>query len=328
MLTSSAAENGRGATLALVLNDPDHPARSDVDLVADLWAVLVAGMANIAEGTSPALLAENRAAAAARDQTHADLTRTHTTTLTAMLAALRTRRLSDTQARATAAEIAQASLLALHNRSAQQHQLAEEPVADAFAVFTRRIAHVTAHTNLGLDLVPPTGEVAVSLPQDVATTARAITEDLMNVALTRTDATRVRISWHIEPDLLQITVRDNGTEPHSDAIPGHDPSVLDRLRALGGRLDQDAAPGWDTTATAVLPLRSAAPSDSAALDSLHPRELEVLAGISAGLRNRDIATQLQLSEHTVKFHVRNVLDKLDVTTRGEAAAEARKRGLS
>jgi DNA-binding NarL/FixJ family response regulator len=82
-------------------------------------------------------------------------------------------------------------------------------------------------------------------------------------------------------------------------------------------------PGWGTTVTAVLPLGMTDPPELRPLDRLNPRELEVLSGISLGLRNRQIAVQLQLSEHTVKFHVRNILDKLDVSSRGEAAALAR-----
>jgi DNA-binding NarL/FixJ family response regulator len=82
------------------------------------------------------------------------------------------------------------------------------------------------------------------------------------------------------------------------------------------------APGWRTTITASLPLGIQAPGDSHPLDRLNPRELEVLAGIAEGLRNRVIAERLRLSEHTVKFHVRTILDKLKVSSRGEAAALA------
>ncbi|MCZ4096464.1 MULTISPECIES: LuxR C-terminal-related transcriptional regulator [Streptomyces] len=45
-----------------------------------------------------------------------------------------------------------------------------------------------------------------------------------------------------------------------------------------------------------------------------------------GHRNRAIAEDLHISESTVKFHVANILNKLDVDTRGEAAALARSGG--
>jgi DNA-binding NarL/FixJ family response regulator len=60
---------------------------------------------------------------------------------------------------------------------------------------------------------------------------------------------------------------------------------------------------------------------------LTARELEVLALVSEGLRNRDIAAQLFLSEKTVDHHVSAILRKLDVETRGQAAAEAARLGL-
>jgi DNA-binding CsgD family transcriptional regulator len=50
------------------------------------------------------------------------------------------------------------------------------------------------------------------------------------------------------------------------------------------------------------------------------RELEVLARIAAGDSNKLIARALDLSLHTVKRHVANILGKLGVETRGQAAA--------
>jgi DNA-binding NarL/FixJ family response regulator len=60
---------------------------------------------------------------------------------------------------------------------------------------------------------------------------------------------------------------------------------------------------------------------------LTARELEVLAMLAEGLRNADIAERLVLSEKTVDHHVSAILRKLNVRTRGEAAAEAARLGL-
>ena len=60
---------------------------------------------------------------------------------------------------------------------------------------------------------------------------------------------------------------------------------------------------------------------------LTARELEVLALVSDGLRNRDIAERLFLSEKTVDHHVSSILRKLGVGTRGQAAAEAARLGV-
>ncbi len=61
---------------------------------------------------------------------------------------------------------------------------------------------------------------------------------------------------------------------------------------------------------------------------LTPRELEVLQLIAQGLRNRRIATTLFISEKTVSVHITNLLRKLDVESRTEAAAVAHRSGLT
>jgi two-component system, NarL family, nitrate/nitrite response regulator NarL len=53
---------------------------------------------------------------------------------------------------------------------------------------------------------------------------------------------------------------------------------------------------------------------------LSEREKEVLAFVSRGARNRDIAESLEISEFTVKRHMQNILQKLDVPSRRAAAA--------
>jgi DNA-binding CsgD family transcriptional regulator/tetratricopeptide (TPR) repeat protein len=58
------------------------------------------------------------------------------------------------------------------------------------------------------------------------------------------------------------------------------------------------------------------------------RELEVLALLAQGLRNAEIAERLVVSEKTVDHHVSAVLRKLDVSSRGEASAEAVRLGLA
>lgn len=54
--------------------------------------------------------------------------------------------------------------------------------------------------------------------------------------------------------------------------------------------------------------------------SLSPRECQVLAHVAAGESNKRIARSLGLSPHTVKRHVANILDKLSLDSRGQAAA--------
>ena len=60
---------------------------------------------------------------------------------------------------------------------------------------------------------------------------------------------------------------------------------------------------------------------------LSPREYDVLELLSYGRSNRDIATTLELKEVTVKLHVTNILSKLGVDNRTQAALMARERRL-
>jgi two-component system nitrate/nitrite response regulator NarL len=88
-----------------------------------------------------------------------------------------------------------------------------------------------------------------------------------------------------------------------------------------------AAGHWvlDDSFAAVLLHVAEPPSGAATL--LSPREQEVLALLSEGLSNRDVATRLGISHHTAKFHVNAILDKLGATTRTEAVVLAARSGI-
>jgi two-component system, NarL family, response regulator YdfI len=60
---------------------------------------------------------------------------------------------------------------------------------------------------------------------------------------------------------------------------------------------------------------------------LSPRESEILNLLATGLGNKEIAWQLKISEHTVKFHVTSIFNKLNVSSRAEAVTVGVRRGL-
>jgi NarL family two-component system response regulator LiaR len=66
---------------------------------------------------------------------------------------------------------------------------------------------------------------------------------------------------------------------------------------------------------------------AAAPDALTPRELQVLRLIARGMSNRELALKLEISEKTVKTHVSNILGKLHLDDRTQAAIYALKHGL-
>ncbi len=67
--------------------------------------------------------------------------------------------------------------------------------------------------------------------------------------------------------------------------------------------------------------------DGAGDAGLTAREVEVLRLVAEGLTNREIAQRLFIAQKTVSVHVSNILGKLTVSTRTQAAATARQRGL-
>jgi DNA-binding NarL/FixJ family response regulator len=68
-------------------------------------------------------------------------------------------------------------------------------------------------------------------------------------------------------------------------------------------------------------------AEHAADDSLTPREIEVLEQVAAGNSNKIIADHLEISEDTVKSHIRNILDKLGANDRTHAVTIALRRGF-
>ncbi len=62
-------------------------------------------------------------------------------------------------------------------------------------------------------------------------------------------------------------------------------------------------------------------------EPLTPREREVLAGMAEGRSNKEIAARLNISDHTVKFHVAAIMGKLGASSRTEAVTLAIRNGI-
>ena len=101
------------------------------------------------------------------------------------------------------------------------------------------------------------------------------------------------------------------------SIRGEDPQAVAQLR----RLIEEA--GHEVVDASEAGFAAAPDAEPRAL--LTPRELEVLGAIGEGLTNKAIARRLEISLHTVKFHVESLLRKLGARTRTEALAKATER---
>ncbi len=90
---------------------------------------------------------------------------------------------------------------------------------------------------------------------------------------------------------------------------------------------------FDRSFVASLVPRERAPGPAVAENALTPaetltdRERQVLALLAEGLSNKEIASHLEISDHTAKFHVNSILQKLSAQKRVEAVVRAARLGL-
>ena len=83
----------------------------------------------------------------------------------------------------------------------------------------------------------------------------------------------------------------------------------------------------DPEVAAQVSSREPLPQDPVPGQQISPRESEILNLLASGLGNKEIAWRLKISEHTVKFHITSVFNKLGVSSRAEAVATGIRRGL-
>ena len=117
------------------------------------------------------------------------------------------------------------------------------------------------------------------------------------------------------------------TEPIVIALAVDDADLADRLTAIlaGVARVRLAAPGERAD---VIVISHEAGGDHAELDQpLTPREIQVLTLVAQGASNKEIARRLGISVHTAKFHVGQLLDKLDAIGRTDAVAHAARLGV-
>ncbi|RYD15199.1 MAG: response regulator transcription factor [Lysobacteraceae bacterium] len=157
-----------------------------------------------------------------------------------------------------------------------------------------------------IDLVMPGGGI------EATRAVRATSPDTQVVLLTSFEDAR-QIVAAIQAGALSCLLKDVDADALADAL---------RKAARG-----EAVLHQRVAAKLMDALRRGGDPDAALLDSLSQREREVLALMAEGLSNQQIAERLGIGEKTVKTHVSNVLGKLDVSDRTQAAVYAWKSGM-
>ena len=316
----------------LVITDPD-PATADhwdgaaQELVGFLWRMAAHRIQEKVADAPPSYLLESRAASAERVRVTAELVDQHSTTLETVLAALRSSALDDAAARTAVTDLSAKALVGLRTLSDRTTDLVEEPVATAFERLREDLRPLTRFSGIDVQFVePPLNGRA--LPGEVAHAARAVVRGLVLAMMEQPEVRRVRAQWDCDGENLLINVRDDGRGTLSADASTSIGRLDRRVQALSGQMQIDVMAGWGADVSVTLPLDPpAGPAGDVAGWNLAARELEVLQHLAAGQRNRTIAASLNISENTVKFHVRNLFRKLDVSSRTEAIALAHSHGL-
>lgn len=160
---------------------------------------------------------------------------------------------------------------------------------------------------------------------------------LMDVRMPGTsgvEATREIALVRPETPIVMLTVSEDEEDLFAAIRAGARGYLLKDLEAAQFRTMIEAVARGEaaiTPATAARIIRHLASLgavvDEAIPDHLTVRELEVLRLVTAGRRNKEIALELGISENTVKYHLRNILEKLHAQSRTEVATRALREGL-
>ncbi|MDM0069643.1 response regulator transcription factor [Variovorax sp. J31P207] len=171
------------------------------------------------------------------------------------------------------------------------------------------------------------------------------------VELERLGKLRPAVSAHGHPDLITLDLNLPDTKGVSGVLEARDlfPSVPlavysaspademeDQCLQSGADVYIDKAAGVTTLSNALKRLfqgnvdpdvQALPTANSVAGLSLSKRQTQLLACLERGMNNREIAEQLDISEHTVKVHLWRLFRKIDVNSRTQALFFARTHGL-
>lgn len=161
----------------------------------------------------------------------------------------------------------------------------------------------------------------------------AILMDVRMPGSTGLEATRRIAGRHPSIAIVMLTVSEDEDDLFEAIKAGARGYLLKNLEARDLRSMLEAVARGEAAispATAFRIMRELArtPADPADVPTaLTAREIDVLGLVTLGLRNKEIAGRLGISENTAKFHLRNILEKLHAESRTELAARALREGL-
>ena len=204
-------------------------------------------------------------------------------------------------------------------------------VADDHSLFRDGI--VSLLEAAGFEVVGQAGNGRVAVEMALHLRPDLVLMDISMPQMTGLEALRLIKAELQETQVVMLTVSDNNADLMEAVKAGAQGYLLKDLTAneflemLAGLEQGEAAITRKTATRLIEGFADQSRSHSEPLESLTQREMEILRLVAEGLPNRDIAQALFVSENTIKYHMKNVLQKLGVQNRTEATTYAHRAGL-
>ncbi len=147
------------------------------------------------------------------------------------------------------------------------------------------------------------------------------------------------VSWETSSAVNSLGLLPENAPPVLALAVTSDQAAQARAAGAQALLSRDASPealaaaavalshGLQVTDPALAGVSAVATPEPGSASLLTPREQDVLKLLAEGLPNKGVASRLEVSEHTVKFHVNSIMGKLNAQSRTEAVIMATRLGL-
>lgn len=160
---------------------------------------------------------------------------------------------------------------------------------------------------------------------DISLPDKSGIDTLKDILALRPDTKVIMLTIHETDDLLLAAIRNGAVGYLLKTIP-----ISKLLMSLRGLANGEAVLSRTMTARIVKEYQRNGKThefNSRSQNTLSTRELEILGHLTTGATNQDIAKRLVLSENTVKVHIHNILEKLNLRNRHEAAQYAQSHNI-
>jgi len=186
----------------------------------------------------------------------------------------------------------------------------------------------------GVEIVGEAGDGQEALEEALRLRPDVILMDISMPRMDGLEATRLIKARLPEVKIVILTVSDEDRTLFEAVKSGAQGYLLkdlqaDEFFALLSGVERGEAPISRSLAGRILEefARRRGDRPEGEAGELTEREQEVLRTVSSGASNREVAAALHISENTVKFHMKNILDKLHLRNRAEVVAYAARKGL-